>query len=169
MSLFFISIRLMTTVLLLALICGQWMTPAWAFQEDENFTQRTPVSAAALDRMRGGFQNNPNDPIMSFGIERSVFLNGKLVSTTVLTIPNLMQLAGNPANTFTLIQTGGGNSLASAAPSLPAFMTVIQNSLDNQNIQNQTVMNATVAALSWARSLALGNALSQTTVGAIRH
>ena len=77
MSLFFISIRLMTTVLLLALICGQWMTPAWAFQEDENFTQRTPVSAAALDRMRGGFQNNPNDPIMSFGIERSVFLNGK--------------------------------------------------------------------------------------------
>jgi hypothetical protein len=48
-------------------------------------------------------------------------------------------------------------------------MTVLQNSLDNQNIQNQTVMNATVAALSWARSLALGNALSQTTVGAIRH
>jgi hypothetical protein len=80
-----------------------------------------------------------------------------------------MQLAGNPANTLTLIQTGGGNSLTSAVPSLPAFMAVLQNSLDNQNIQNQTVMNATVAALSWARSLALGNALSQTTVGAIRH
>jgi hypothetical protein len=168
MSVFLVSIRLIT-LLLLTLICGQLMTPAWAFQEDKDFTRRTPVSKAALDRMRGGFQNNPNDPIMSFGIERSVFLNGKLVSSTVLTIPNLMQLAGNPANTLTLIQTGGGNSLTAGAPSLPAFMTVLQNSLDNQNIQNQTVMNATVAALSWARSLALGNALSQTTVGAIRH
>jgi hypothetical protein len=169
MSFFLISIRLTTTALLVTLLCGQPMTQAWAFQENEDFTRRTPVSNAALDRMRGGFQNNPNDPIMSFGIERSVFLNGKLVSSTVLTIPNLMQLAGNPANTLTLIQTGGGNSLTSAVPSLPAFMTVLQNSLDNQNIQNQTVMNATVAALSWARSLALGNALSQTTVGAIRH
>jgi hypothetical protein len=164
-----ISIRSMATVLLLTLLCGLPMTRAWAFEGDEDFTQRTPVSEAALDRMRGGFQSNPNDPIMSFGIERSVFLNGKLVSSTVLTIPNLMQFAGNPGNTFTLIQTGGGNSLTAGASSLPAFMTVIQNSLDNQSIQNQTIMNATVAALSWARSLTLGNALSQATVSAIRH
>jgi hypothetical protein len=53
--------------------------------------------------------------------------------------------------------------------SLQTFMTAIQNSLDNQSIQSHTIINATVPALSWAHSLALGNALSQATVDAIRH
>jgi hypothetical protein len=162
------SRRWMTRILLLLLASEFSMMPAWASEGAEDFTQRAPVSEATLDHMRGGFQGNPNDPILSFGIERSVSLNGKLISSTTLTIPNLMQLSGNPANAFTLIQTGSGNAVTPGA-SLPTFMTAIQNSLDNQSIQNQTVINATAAALGWARSLTLGNALSQTTVGAIRH
>lgn len=181
MSLLLISIRHMTKVLMLTLLCAPFMTPAMAmgpgmgmslamgYEGNADFTRRTPVSEAELDQMRGGFQSDPNGPIMSFGIERSVVINSQLVSSTVLDIPNLMQFDGNPSHTFTHIQAGGGNALPSDMSSLPTFMTAIQNSLDNQSIQSQTIINATVPALSWTRSLALGDALSQATVGAIRH
>ncbi|HLZ34849.1 MAG TPA: hypothetical protein VKP13_12595 [Nitrospira sp.] len=169
MRLFLQSIGHMTKVLMLAFLCVQSTSPAMALEGDEDFTRWTPVSEAVLDGMRGGFQSNPNGPVMSFGIERSVFINGQFVSSTVLKIPDLMQFASNPSSTFTLIQTGGGNAVTPGMSSLPTLMTVIQNSLDNQRIQNQTVINSTVAALSWARSLALGHELSQATIGAIRH
>ncbi len=181
MNLLLRSIRHMTKVLMLTLLCAPCMTPAMAmgpgmgmslamgYEGNADFPRRTPVSKAALDRMRGGFQGDPNAPFMSFGIERSVVINGQLVRSTVLDIPNLMQFDGNPSHTFTHIQTGGGNALPSDMASLQTFMTAIQNSLDNQTIQSQTIINATVPALSWAQSLALGNALSQATVDAIRH
>jgi hypothetical protein len=75
----------------------------------------------------------------------------------------------HPSETFTLIQSGPGNSLPHDVSSLPPFMTVIQNSLDNRTIQSETVINATVEVLTWARSLHLGNALSQANMEAIRH
>ncbi|MDI3467841.1 MAG: hypothetical protein OJF50_006662 [Nitrospira sp.] len=168
MSFLFRSLRQMTTVFILTLWVES-MTSAMASEGNEYFRQRMPVSEAVLDQMRGGFQSSPNDPILSFGIERTVHLNGQLVSSTVLNIPDLMQLAGNSSRVFTLVQTGSGNALTPGTATLPALMTVLQNSLDNQNIQNQTVINATVGALGWTRSLALGNALSQATIGAIRH
>lgn len=168
MGLVLISIRHLTTVFMLTLWV-QSMTSAMASEGNEYFRRRMPVSEAVLDQMRGGFQSSPNGPILSFGIERTVHLNGQLVNSTVLNIPDLMQLAGNSSRVFTLVQTGSGNALTPGTAALPALMTVLQNSLDNQNIQNQTVINATVGALGWTRSLALGNALSQATIDAIRH
>jgi hypothetical protein len=155
-----------TVMPIILLLCVLSINPGFAF---EHFAGQQPVSEAVLDSMRGGFQSDTNGPIMSFGIEKSVFVNGRLVASTVLTIPNLLQLAGNSANAFTLIQNGGGNVMTNPPSSLPALMTVIQNSLDNQAIQNQTVINATVSALSLARSLALGNAVSQANLTAIHH
>ncbi|MDR4479860.1 MAG: hypothetical protein R3B37_08985 [Nitrospira sp.] len=162
------SIRHLTTVFMLTL-CVQSVTSSMASEGNEYFMQRMPVSEAVLDHMRGGFQRSLNDPILSFGIERTTYLNGQLVSSTVLNIPDLMQLEGNSSRPFTLVQTGSGNAVTTGAAALPALMTVLQNSLDNQNIQNQTVINATAGALGWARSLALGNALSQATIATIRH
>ncbi|MCC6964820.1 MAG: hypothetical protein IT391_00870 [Nitrospira sp.] len=164
-----IASRHMTAGLMGALLCMAGMAPAMALEAGEDFAQRPPVSEAVLDQMRGGFQSSPNSPVLAFGIERNVLVNGKLVSSTVLTIPSLSQLAGNTSDAFKLIQTGGGNAVLPGMSSLSPFMTVMQNSLDNQTIQQQTVMNATVAALGWARSLALGNALTQATMGTIRH
>ncbi len=181
MNLLLASIRHMTKVLMFTLLFAPLMTPAMAmgpgmgmilamgYAGNADFTRRTPVSEAELDRMRGGFQSDPTGPVMSFGIERSVAINGQLVRSTVLDIPNLMQLAGNPSTTSAHIQTGGGNALPPDMASLQTFMTAIQNSLDNQSIQSHTIINATVPALSWAHSLALGNALTQATVDAIRH
>lgn len=165
----FIAIRHMTMVLMLTLLCGNSLTPAMAFEGDEAFLQRPPVNEAILDGLRGGFQSAPNGPIISFGIERSVFVNGQFVASTVLNIPDLMRASTDPRHGFTLIQTGAANAVIPDASSLPPLMTVIQNSLDNQRIQHQTVIDATVTGLGWTRSLAMGNALSQANLGAIRH
>lgn len=162
-------IRRMVKIVTLTLLGIQSMTPAMASVRDEDYTRWTPVSEAVLDSMRGGFQRDPNGPFLSFGIERSVFLNDKLVSLTALNIPDVSRLAANASNAFTLIQSGPGNSFPHDLSSLPPFMTVIQNSLDNQTIQSHTVINATVEALTWAHSLHLGDALSQANMEAIRH
>ena len=198
------SIRHTTKVLVLALMGLPSVTSAMVYESIEDFTLRTPVSEEVLDSMRGGFQRDPDGPFMSFGIERNVFDNGKLVSSTVLNIPDMKQFADrdwspfadqrdmkpssnrsetrpvvnspdtkslveHPSETFTLIQSGPGNSLPHDVSSLPPFTTIIQNSLDNRTIQSETVINATVEALTWARSLHLGNALSQANMEAIRH
>jgi hypothetical protein len=166
MKILLISLRHWTVVLIAILLCAQAMMPAMAF---DDFRQQQPVSEAVLDRMRGGFQIDPNGPVMSFGIQRSVYLNGRLVNSTILTIPDVLQLTNNASNAFTLIQNGAGNAMTTHPSSLPPLMTVIQNSLDHQTIQNQTVINATVAALSLNRALALGNAVSQANLNAIHH
>jgi len=163
------SIHQMRKVLLFALLGMSSITSAMAYESIEDFTLLTPVSEEVLDSMRGGFQNHPNGPMMSFGIERSVFLNDKLVGMTSLNIPDVSRLVSNASHTFTLIQHGGGNSVPHNLSSLPPLTTVIQNTLDNQAIQTHTVINATVAALTWARALDLGNALSQANIGAIHH
>jgi len=208
------STRQTTKVLVLVLLGLQPIASAMAYERSEDFTFRTPVTEEVLDSMRGGFQRDPDGPFMSFGIERNVFDNGKLVSSTVLKIPDMARfaehrdwnpfadhsnrsssadqsgrkpfgeqstvkpvvdrsdmrpVADHPSETFTLIQSGPGNSLPHDVSSLPPFTTIIQNSLDNRTIQSETVINATVEALTWARSLQLGNALSQANMEAIRH
>ena len=166
MKIVLISLRYWTAVLIATLLCGQAVVPAIAF---DDFRQQQPVSEAVLDRMRGGFQIDPNGPVMSFGLQRSVYLNGRLVNSTILTIPDILQLTNNASNAFTLIQSGPGNVMTNPASSLLALMTVIQNSLDHQTIQNQTVINAAVAALSLSRALALGSAVAQANLNAIHH
>ena len=166
MKIVLISLRHWTAVLIASLLCGPAVVPAMAF---DDFRQQQPVSEAVLDRMRGGFQIDPNGPMMSFGIQRSVYINGRLVNSTILTIPDMLQLTSNASNAFALVQNGGGNAMTTHPSSLPPLMTVIQNSLDHQTIQNQTVINATVAALSLNRALALGNAVSQANLNAIHH
>jgi hypothetical protein len=143
--------------------------PAMAYEMEGDLTHYPPVSEEILDSLRGGFQFGPKGPVMSFGIERDVFLNHKLVSSTAFNIPDVTRFAASPSNAFTLIQHGSGNSAPHNLSSLPPLTTVIQNTLDNQAIQTHTVINATVAALMWARALDLGHALSQANIGAIQH
>ncbi len=215
MNLLLRSIRRMIKIVMLTVLGFQFLTPAMASVGGAgDFTCRTPVSEAVLDSMRGGFQRGPGGPFISFGIERNVFLNEKLVSSTVLNIPDMKLFADRdwnpfadhsnakpsadhsgrrssvdhsimkpvadpagmrpgsgdrPGDTFTLIQSGAGNSLPHDVSSLPPFTTIIQNSLDNRTIQTETVINATVEALTWARSLNLGNALSHANIESIRH
>lgn len=50
-----------------------------------------PLSATALDRMRGGFIDLTGLKI-SFGLERMVFVNGELVQSLTFTVPDLTSL-----------------------------------------------------------------------------
>ena len=133
------------------------------------------IDEGLLDSMRGGFTSNGGLQI-SFGIERAVYVNGSLVTTTSLNLSELGTLSAGKAASLSLpdvgtrlawIQSGAGNTLLSnLGPA--AIGTVIQNTLDGQNIQTRTVINATVNSLSVLKSLDLQRNLRNATTDALR-
>ncbi|MDW5443154.1 hypothetical protein [Polaromonas sp. SM01] len=117
------------------------------------------VSDRTLDDLRGGFDLGAG-LLVSFGITRSVYINGELSAQTSL---NFGQLAGlNSAQAAQLgrqlgalnlvVQTGPGNSISPDALGV-AFATIIQNSLNNQQIIQQTVINASSNALGLLKNM----------------
>lgn len=155
--------------------------PAVSHQENAAATQqkpraqlaallaRAPVGDDELDELRGGFQT-PDGLSVSFGIERVVYVNGVLQSTTALRVEDLGQLHGGaagpavvlpPGATVALIQNGGGNSVAGNVLNGAALGTIIQNSLDNQKIQTVTTINATVNSVQALQGLRMQNSLQE--------
>ena len=154
--------------------------------------RRVAVLDHALDRVRGGFvTSNLN---IAFGIERAVYINGALVTTTSLNISDVGRVTTNTntnigagaeskpvsPSTLALIQSGAGNSVAGGAFSVGAAAgasmglsanaigTVVQNTLDGQKIQNVTVINATANSLGVLRGLNLQNALRSSLIDSLR-
>jgi hypothetical protein len=137
--------------------------------EEAEFAGTTAVADDHLNEMRGGFDTDAGLRV-SIGIERDVSINGVLVSTTRLSIPDLgalsamgvpaaaAALAGSPT---TIIQNGAGNAVNLAPSSVPALLTVVQNSLDNQNIRSVTQIDATVTNTQLVRSFDLNLSLGQ--------
>ena len=127
----------------------------FAAADDLVFSPKRAINMQRLDELRGGFLTDGGLKI-TLGIERSVFINNELVATTVLNVPDLAallargaapaQLQGSPT---LLIQNGPGNSLGQSV--LQSFgrgmLTIIQNSLDNQLVQGQTVINTTISGV----------------------
>jgi hypothetical protein len=149
------------------------MEPARAFEDVSGFEGFPVVADRELDQMRGGFETASGGlPLsFSFGIEQASFVNGQLVSTSTLAIPSLpaaMNGGGVALTGFapiTIIQNGAGNTFA--LPGISSLstqvMTVIQNTLDNQVIRNETVINVSVTSSDFLRSLALQNSLNRAT------
>lgn len=111
------------------------------------------ISDTQLDQMRGGFDAGAGLQI-AFGIERAVFINGQLVATTSFNIPNLAQITPAQAqmlaqtlNTATVIQSGPGNIAPASLPGASAA-TIVQNTLNNQQIGALTTVNAAVNTLA---------------------
>lgn len=136
--------------------------------------RRTALADHVLDRVRGGFDNGAGLHV-SFGIERAVYINGSLVANSSLSVSVLGKLAGGDARAvvaadpagLTLVQSGAGNVLATniGAANLG---TVIQNTLNDQNIRNVTVINAAVNSAQLARGLALHSTLRNVAIDALR-
>ena len=99
------------------------------------FTPLAAVDDETLDGLRGGFEA-PGGLRMSFGIERAVYINGVLESTTQLKVDDLGKaVATLPAGTtLKVIQNGPGNRIETTLPA-SLLGTVIQNSLDNQTLR----------------------------------
>ena len=119
------------------------------------------IDASRLDGVRGGFVAHTGLKL-SFGIERAVYINGTLVTTTALNVSDLSKLSAGQATfaslnggTLAVLQSGTGNTFLPGAVSASTIGTVIQNTLDNQNIQSVTTINATVNSGEIVRSLNL--------------
>ncbi|MES2227998.1 MAG: hypothetical protein V4540_09525 [Pseudomonadota bacterium] len=130
------------------------------------------VAETSLDRVRGGFSVNGLN--ISFGIERAVYINGSLVTSTSMNVTELGQVVAGrglttlDAGTIALIQNGSGNSVATGSLSPTTIGTVIQNTLDGQKIQNVTVINATANSLGMFRSLNLHSSLRGAVIDSLR-
>lgn len=151
------------------------------------------VSDRTLDRQRGGFSFGGGLEV-SFGITRSVFINGQLITETVLNITRMADITPAWASrlreelqSLTLVQNGPGNTFVTGtapAPRPPATTTatatangsgaattssivgtvsgtVIQNTLNNQQILHQTIISASSNSLGMLRLASLHSSLSE--------
>ena len=143
--------------------------------------RRSPMGAVAmspgeLDRVRGGFDAG-NGLQISFGIERAVYINGTLVTTTSLNVAELGRVSGGAAaatsaaagsGNLTLIQNGAGNTFVTGPMSAATLGTVVQNTLNDQKIQSVTAINATVNSLQMIRAQNFQSSLRGAITDALR-
>lgn len=116
------------------------------------------VGDRALDGLRGGFDVG-GGLLVSFGITRAVYINGEMVAQTSLNFGRISNLTAAQAAQLSrqmaalnVVQNGPGNSVEPASNGT-AVGTIIQNTLDNQHIVNQTVINASSNASGMMKSL----------------
>ena len=135
------------------------------------------LDTSSLDEIRGGFELEGSGLKFSFGIERAVFINGALVATTTMNLKDLQVTAGGgsvanalPAGStgaLGIIQNGAGNNVITQInPNVAG--TVIQNTLNDQKIQNITTINATVNSMQTLRTMSVQNAIQNGIVNSLR-
>lgn len=129
------------------------------------------VSDEALGAQRGGFEV-ASDLRVSFGMIRTVTLNGDLVHATSFSLPDVARITPDQARLASmamaeagLVQVGGGNRVPVDALAQVPSGTIIQNSLNNQNIQTMTVINTGVNSLALFKSINIQSVLSDALLG----
>jgi hypothetical protein len=131
------------------------------------------ASDQTLDRLRGGFDLGAG-LVVSFGISRALFINGQLVTSTSFQAGDLARLTPAQAQALgqqvslqaQVVKNGPGNSVNAGAAAVP-LATYIQNTLNNQTIRNQTVIEATSSGLSMVKNLNLQTTLNNALSGAV--
>lgn len=152
--------------------------PAAANPGEETLFGPGPIALAddRLDRVRGGFVT-PAGLQISFGIERAVYVNGALVSSTALNVTGLGDARGGSVQVepgsavsqgLTIIQNGPGNTFTSGAVSPTTLGTVVQNTLNDQKIQSITLINATVNSLQVLKAQNLSSSLRGAVIDSLR-
>lgn len=113
------------------------------------------ASDTLLDSQRGGFEQSmlASGLAVSLGFVRSVSINGELVSQTRFSLPDLSAISAEQAMQL-------GDALAQAA-------TVVQNSLNNQNIQTLTQIDAGVNSLGLLHAINSQGVLRDALIGAV--
>lgn len=129
------------------------------------------VETTVLADMRGGFALETGLKI-SFGIERTVSINGTLLASTNFNIQNAGAISHAPnttnrlnQGTVQLIQNGLGNTFQPGQLSQAATSTFIQNSLNGQTIQSQTVINVTTNSMEMMKNMNLHTTLRDAITG----
>ena len=132
----------------------------------------SPVSDEQLSHMRGGFELTSGLNV-SFGIVRTVTINGELVNKTSFELPNVAQITAEQARTVSaamagagIVQNGAGNFLATSVRSELTSATLIQNSLNDQHIQTLTIINTGVNSLDLLKAINTLTVLNDALLGA---
>ena len=135
----------------------------------------TPVSQQTLDDTRGGYDIG-GGLVASFGIDRAVYVNGNLVTSTSFNVPDIGHMTTAQAtamatalNTISVTQIGPNNTFDPSSLGKTSAATVIQNTLNNQNIQSTTTLNATVNTLNAFRQMNFQDALQQAQLQSLGH
>lgn len=114
-----------------------------------------------LDRMRGGFEL-PSGLVLSFGIERLVYIDGNLVAQASVRIPDVSAITPQQARELAqmkqglVVQVGEGNTFA---PAGVVDGVVIQNTVDGRAISALTTIDVGVGTLGMFQNLNAGAAL----------
>ena len=112
------------------------------------------VPPEMLDALRGGFVM-PSGLLMSFGIERAVYVDGQLVATARFSVPDIARITADQARNLAgvqdtmLVQVGEGNTF------VPNGMggIVIQNTLNNLDIRALTTISVGASTLGMFQDL----------------
>ncbi len=142
-------------------IDGLFNPSEWKFASNEQ-----------LDTLRGGFES-PTGMTVSFGLVRTVSINGDVVNRTSFNLPDVSKITAEQARAVStamaetrLVQNGGGNVVSDSVRSQLSGGTLIQNSLNDQTIQTLTVINAGVNSLGLFKSINLQGAFKDALFGA---
>lgn len=139
-------------------------------------TAWVPVSEQALDATRGGFDLG-NGLLASFGIDRAVYVNGNLVTSTSFNVPDIAHMTAGQAaamsaalNSVSVTQVGPNNTFdPSSLGNKVSAATVVQNTLNNQNIQSITTLNTSVNTLNAFRQANFQDALQAAQLQSLGH
>jgi hypothetical protein len=150
-----------------------WAAGSAGTNAQVSFGMESAVDTRLLEQMRGGFSVDTGVKV-SFGIERTVSINGDVVSNTRLNLQNPEQLANAQVDTqalqggaVELIQNGLGNNFQLGKLSEAAAATFIQNSLNDQTIQSTTIINATSNSLEHLKNLNTQSALNDALANSV--
>ena len=121
------------------------------------------ASDRTLDKMRGGFDLGMG-LMVSFGISRAVYINGQLITSTTFRVGDLTSLTPQQAVALSqqissqsqaqVVKNGPGNTMELSVGTAP-LSTFIQNTLNNQNIRNQTIIDVTSNGMGIVKGLNL--------------
>lgn len=111
-----------------------------------------PVDDRTLDAVRGGFAGAGGGLVLSFAVQRSVYVDGVLAA------------AANDASTLLVVQRGAANSLDPGVGSA----IVLQNSQSGGNIRAVTTIDAVANSLQLFRNLSLQTSLRGALVDSLR-
>ncbi|MHB8913202.1 MAG: hypothetical protein ACYC42_11260 [Lysobacter sp.] len=142
------------TVLLSGLVLSGHASAQTAIDGDDLGSEWIAVPPERLDELRGGFVM-PSGLLMSFGIERAVYVDGQLVATARFNVPDIARITVEQATALAgmqdtmLVQVGEGNTF------VPNGMggIVIQNTLDNLDIRALTTISVASSTLGMFQDL----------------
>jgi hypothetical protein len=115
--------------------------------EDDFIFDSLPIlNNSVLDKIRGGFQTDEG-LIITFGISRTVFVNGILESQAVFNLPGHLNKTGLKDSTgLIVVQNGLESRIIREVSELerPETIMIVQNDLDNQIIQVKTEIDVRI-------------------------